>query len=107
MLAAPTPTPTTSTVSASLARRLRELRHSRFPTARLTQGDVVQALSEDEPVGVSTLSAWENIRTPTLPSHRRLACYARFFATERSLAGSPHPIPLAELTDVRTRFAAN
>jgi len=99
MLAEPTPTPTASVASASLAKRLRELRHSRFPSARLTQGDVVQALSADEPMAVSTLSAWENIRTPTLPSQRRLACYARFFATERSLEGGPHLIPVAELTE--------
>jgi hypothetical protein len=99
-LAEPTPTPTASAVPASLARRLRDLRHSRFPNARLTQSDVAQALSDDEPVGVSTLSAWENVRTPTIPSQRRLAAYARFFATERSLEDHPHLIPTAELTDV-------
>jgi hypothetical protein len=48
---------------------------------------------------VSTLSSWENVHKPTLPSHRHLASYARFFATERSLEGaSPHLIPLTELT---------
>ena len=94
------PTPTTaSAASASLAKRLREFRHSRFPDAKLTQGDVAQALSEEEPVAVSTLSAWENVRTPTLPSRERLASYARFFATVRSLEGSPHLVPLAELSD--------
>ena len=87
------------TASASLARRLRELRHSRFPEAKLTQGDVAQALADDEPVGVSTLSAWENVRTPTLPTRRRLAAYARFFATARSLEGRPHLVPLAELSE--------
>jgi hypothetical protein len=59
---------------------------------------VAKALSEDEPVGVSTLSAWENVRTPAMPSRPRLAAYARFFATERSLEDHPHLIPLAELT---------
>jgi hypothetical protein len=84
---------------ASLARRLRELRHSRFPEAKLKQGDVALALSDDQPVSVSSLSAWENTRTPTLPSRRRLAAYARFFATERSLEGGhPHLMALTELS---------
>jgi len=95
----PTPPPTPSPVSASLARRLRELRYSQFPEVRLTQAELAQALSGDETVGVSTLSAWENASKPTLPSHRRLASYARFFATSRSLEGGPHLLPLMELTD--------
>jgi hypothetical protein len=98
-MAEPTPTPMASPASASLARRLRELRHTRFPNVRLTQGDVAQALSEVEAVGVSTLSAWENVRNPTLPSDRRLASYARLFATPRSLEGKPHLLALTELTD--------
>lgn len=89
--------PAASPVAASLARRLRELRLSRFPNARLTQGEVAQALSEEEPVAISTLSAWENVRTPTLPSRTRLSTYARFFATERSLDRTPHLVPLADL----------
>ena len=84
-------------VAACLARRLRELRLSRFPEARLTQGEVAQALSEEEPVAISTLSAWENVRTPTLPSRTRLSTYARFFATERSLDRTPHLLSLADL----------
>ena len=84
---------------ASLARRLRELRYSQFPETKLTQSDVALALSDDQPVGVSALSAWENTRTPTLPSRSRLASYARFFATERSLEGGrPHLIPLTQLS---------
>ena len=52
-------------------------------------------------MAVSTLSAWENVSTPTLPSRERLASYARFFATVRSLEGErPHLVPLAELSDV-------
>ena len=50
-------------------------------------------------MGLSTLAAWENVRSPTLPSHRRLACYARFFATARSLEDRPHLLALTELTD--------
>ena len=96
------PTPTTaSTPLASLAKRLRELRYSRFPDVKLTQSDLAHALSEGERVAVSTLSAWENVSTPTLPSRERLASYARFFATVRSLEGErPHLVPLAELSDV-------
>jgi hypothetical protein len=98
-LVEPTP-PVVQAASASLAKRLRELRRSRFPEAKLTQGDVAQALSEDEPVGVSALSAWENVRNPALPTRERLSSYARFFATARSLEGSrPHLVPLRELTE--------
>ena len=85
------PTAATPATQASLARRLRELRHMQFPEAKLKQADVALALSDDQPVGVSSVSAWENTGNPTLPSPRRLAAYARFFATERSLAGGrPH-----------------
>ena len=98
-MAEPTMSTTASADSASLARRLRELRHSRFPEAKLTQGEVAEALSDDEPVAVSTLSAWENTRTPSLPTRRRLTAYARFFATARSLEGGPHLVPLAELSE--------
>jgi transcriptional regulator with XRE-family HTH domain len=76
-----------------LARRLRELRRS----AKLTQSDVVQALSDEEPVSVSALSAWENTKAPTLPPPGRLGAYARFFATERSFQPRPHLIPRDDL----------
>jgi transcriptional regulator with XRE-family HTH domain len=82
---------------ASLARRLRELRRSGFHDVRLTQLQLAQALTGDEPVADSTLSSWENVRTPTLPPHSRLSAYAQFFATERSLDGEPHLVPLDEL----------
>lgn len=93
------PVPAAPPAPASLARRLRELRHSGFRSARLTQGDVAGALSDDHHVGVSALSAWENTRNPTLPSRNRLEAYARFFATERSLEGEhPHLIAVNELS---------
>jgi hypothetical protein len=66
----------------------------------LKRSDVAQALSDDEPVAVSTLSAWENLSKPTLPPKDRLAAYARFFATARSLEGGPHLVPLMDLTEV-------
>ena len=90
--------PRPPTAGASLARRLRELRRSGFPV-RLTQLQLAQALSGDEPVADSTLSSWENNRRPTLPPHRRLRAYAQFFATERSLEGEkPHLVSLDELS---------
>ena len=98
-MAEPTPSPTAAANAASLARRLRELRHSQFQGVRLKQSDVAQALSDYEPVAVSTLSAWENVSKTTLPSKDRLAVYARFFATARSLEGGPHLLPLMDLTD--------
>lgn len=88
---------------ASLARRLRHLRRSGFPDARLTQLQLVQALSDDEPVADSTLSSWENVRTPTLPPYSRLSAYAQFFATGRSLEGEPHLVPLEELTSAELK----
>jgi transcriptional regulator with XRE-family HTH domain len=86
--------PPTPPVAASLARRLRELRQSR----KLTQGEVAHALFPDERVAISTLSAWENVRTPTLPPRNRLSAYAQFFATGQSLEGIPHLVPLEELS---------
>jgi hypothetical protein len=95
----PTPGVTVPTTAASLARRLRELRSSQFSDVRLKQSDVAKALSDDEPLTVSTLSAWENVSKSALPSKHRLAAYARFFATARSLEGGPHMLPLTDLTD--------
>jgi hypothetical protein len=94
----PIPSPTVS-ATAALARRLRALRSSQFPGVPLKQSDVAQALSGEEPVAVSTLSAWENVIKPTLPPKGRLAAYARFFATDRSLDGGPHLLGLTDLTD--------
>jgi hypothetical protein len=88
----PTPNQTASAAAASLARRLRELRYSWFPGMRLKQSDVAQALSGGDPVAVSMLSAWEKVSKSTLPPKDRLAAYARFFATARSLEGAP-PAP--------------
>ena len=82
-----------SGTGAHLARRLRELRRSGFPDVKLTQAQLARALSRNEPVADSTLSSWENTKTPTLPPHSRLRAYALFFATERSLESEPHLVP--------------
>ena len=63
------------------------MRTAGFPDVKLTQRQLAEALSEDEPVADSTLSSWENVRAPALPPHSRLSAYAQFFATERSLKG--------------------
>jgi hypothetical protein len=90
--------------AASLAKRLRELRVSHFPEAKLTQAQLAKALSGDEKVGISTLSAWENTVTVTLPPPDRLRTYARFFATARSVEPMPpRLIPLADLTPEEDR----
>ena len=81
-----------------LAQRLRELRRSGFADFRLTQKQLAFALSQDESVADSTLSSWENVQFPTLPPHSRLSAYAQFFATERSLQGEPHLVPIEDLT---------
>lgn len=88
---------------SALARRLRELRRSSFPDSKLTQLQLANALSQDEPVANSTLSSWENISAPTLPPPGRLSAYAQFFATERSLEGVPHLVPLEELTSAEDK----
>jgi len=88
---------------ASLARRLRELRRSGFTDVRLTQLQLAQALSADEPVAHSTLSSWENEKAPALPPYARLSAYAQFFATERSLEGNPHLVLLEELTQAEEK----
>jgi hypothetical protein len=82
----------------SLAGRLRELRLRGFPGAKLTQIQLARALSGHEPVAESTLSSWESLKAPTPPPRGRLSAYAQFFATSRSLEGTPHLVPLDELT---------
>ncbi len=88
---------------ASLARRLRDLRLSGFPGRRLTQGELARAFSTDERVAISTLSAWENVHTPTLPPSGRLSAYAQFFASERSLEKEPHLVPADELNPLEDK----
>jgi hypothetical protein len=93
--------------AARLARTLRELRESRWPGVRLKQTDLATALSEESRVASATISSWESATNPKAPPASRLRAYARFFATQRSLDGSPHLIPEAELTsDERKEFHA-
>lgn len=87
--------------AARLARRLRSLRTEGLAGRRLTQGELANALG----VSVPLIASWESITKPKIPPKERLAAYATFFATERSVTKSPFRVlPLAQLTDKeRTR----
>jgi hypothetical protein len=70
--------------SSALARRLRELRESRF-SRPVKQAELARALSGDKPLSISSISAYENPSKPP-PPEPRLRDYAAFFATERSVS---------------------
>jgi transcriptional regulator with XRE-family HTH domain len=92
-----------------LARRLRELRQTHWPSTGLTQAQLAAAFSTEagSKIASATISAWESVSNPKTPPSGRLATYARFFATDRSVDGEPHLIPEAELTDEeRERYDA-
>ncbi len=86
-----------SSGSPALARRLRELREQSWPDVTITQATLAEAFGG---LAGSTISSWESPTSPTVPTLRRLAAYARFFATRRSVAGDrPHVLPDSELDD--------
>jgi transcriptional regulator with XRE-family HTH domain len=68
---------------------------------RLTQGELAEAMGTSVPL----ISSWESTTNPKLPPRERLAAYATFFATERSVAHTPFRVlPTSQLTnDERTR----
>lgn len=69
---------------SELASFLRRLRTERWPGVRLTQAALGRALS----LSAATIASWENQTQPKLPPPDRLAAYAQFFATRRSVQGS-------------------
>jgi transcriptional regulator with XRE-family HTH domain len=71
--------------SHRLARRLRSLRTQGLAGKRITQIDLAGALGVSPP----SISSWENRRTPVAPPADRLEAYARFFATEKTVAKKP------------------
>jgi transcriptional regulator with XRE-family HTH domain len=81
-----------------LPQRLRELRQQRFPRRRLTQRELATALGGAEPLSVALISSWESDDKPVTPPPHRIEAYARFFATERSVDGTPHLLSLDDLT---------
>jgi transcriptional regulator with XRE-family HTH domain len=52
---------------------------------RITQHDLAEALGVSPP----SISSWENRRNPVVPPADRLEAYARFFATEKTVARRP------------------
>ncbi|GAB3005572.1 XRE family transcriptional regulator [Saccharothrix stipae] len=85
--------------SHSLAHRLRALREEQWPDVTITQSDLAYAFSAEKPASVPLLSSWESRSNPKTPPVPRLAAYATFFATRRSVATRPYRlIPVDELT---------
>jgi hypothetical protein len=85
--------------AAELARRLRDLRESHWPTVNITQAQLAEALAGSESLSVPSISSWENPENPALPPVPRLRAYAAFFATARSVERRPYRlIDLSELT---------
>jgi len=81
--------------AVALATRLRALRRARWSDRPLTQQEVAAGLG----VALSSISSWESTKSTKLPPAARLADYATFFATRRSLAGEgPRLLPDSELT---------
>jgi transcriptional regulator with XRE-family HTH domain len=78
--------------SHALARRLKALRVEHWPDAAITQGQLAKAFDSSAPL----LSSWENGKVP--PS-ARLAAYATFFATRRSIEDGYRVLDLDELTE--------
>jgi transcriptional regulator with XRE-family HTH domain len=71
--------------SLRLARRLRVLRTNGLGGERITQNELADALGVSGP----SVSSWENRKNPVVPPGDRLEAYARFFATEKSIAKRP------------------
>lgn len=86
--------------TARLAQTLRSLRESHWPDADLTQSQLAAAFSTEKAVAAATISTWESGSNPKSPNSERLRAYARFFATPRSIEGSPRLIPESEFDEV-------
>ncbi len=80
----------------TLARRLRDLRLAGLAGTRITQRDLGEAIGASSP----SISSWESEESPKPPPRARLDRYARFFATDRSVAQKPFRVlPASQLTD--------
>jgi hypothetical protein len=75
--------------SVELALRLRNLRTQHWTDSALTQAMLAKALGKVNPLTPATIAAWESRTAPRLPPRERLAAYAQFFATRRSLEPEP------------------
>ena len=81
-----------------LAQRLRELREHEFK--RLTQGDLGQALGDDDALSPATISMWENPASGRLPPPSRLEAYARLFCTSRSFEGGERGVQMLDIAEL-------
>jgi transcriptional regulator with XRE-family HTH domain len=89
---------------ARLARRLRALRHRQWPDIKVTQQQIAEALGGEGPLSLSLISSWESTRRPVLPPASRLAGYATFFASRRTVESEPaRLLAESELTDDERR----
>jgi hypothetical protein len=83
-----------------LARYLRLLREERWPTVKITQPQLAQALGGGRALSVPLISSWESATNPKIPPIPRLEAYATFFATQRSIAeDQPRMLNSAEFTE--------
>lgn len=65
----------------------------------MTQGQLAEAFGTERSTSVPLISSWESSTNPKTPPPARLEQYARFFATERSVAGVRHRLlPVDDLT---------
>jgi transcriptional regulator with XRE-family HTH domain len=69
----------------AFADRLRSLRRQCWPGRSITQRELADALDVSPPL----ISSWESPTNAAIPTEDRLEAYARFFATERSVARHP------------------
>jgi transcriptional regulator with XRE-family HTH domain len=83
----------------ALARRLKALREERWPDQGITQLQLAEAFGGKRPLSVSLISSWESPVKPVPPPVARLAAYAAFFATSRSVEQEPaHLVPVSQMT---------
>jgi transcriptional regulator with XRE-family HTH domain len=78
--------------AAVLATRLLDLRKRHWPGIVITQSQLAQALGARKPASVPLISSWENVSRPVVPPEERLAAYASFFATRRSVECVPYQL---------------
>jgi hypothetical protein len=83
--------PTEAAPNRALAQYLRNLRRTHWqPKVLVTQKQLGEALGGDRgPLSGSVISSWESHTNPVVPPEHRLAGYARFFASPRSVDSDP------------------
>lgn len=76
-----------------LALQLRYFRIEHWADSKLTQSALAGALAQQAPLSPATVASWESRTAPKLPPRERVAAYAQFFATRRSLGPPPTLVP--------------